>query len=57
MSEMIGRPLAVVTGASSGIGRALAAQFAENGYFARDNELADEPDKGQPDRSLLDSGR
>lgn len=32
MSEMIGRPLAVVTGASSGIGRALAAQFAENGY-------------------------
>ncbi|HET9971174.1 MAG TPA: SDR family NAD(P)-dependent oxidoreductase [Streptosporangiaceae bacterium] len=32
MSEMIGRPLAVVTGASSGIGRALAVQFAENGY-------------------------
>jgi short-subunit dehydrogenase len=32
MSEMIGRPLAVVTGASSGIGRELAAQFAGNGY-------------------------
>jgi uncharacterized protein len=32
MSEMIGRPLAVVTGASSGIGRELAARFAENGY-------------------------
>ncbi len=29
MSEMIGRPLAVVTGASSGIGRELAVQFAE----------------------------
>ena len=26
------RPLAVVTGASSGIGRELAARFAENGY-------------------------
>lgn len=32
MSEMIGRPLAVVTGASSGIGRELAAQFAGDGY-------------------------
>jgi short-subunit dehydrogenase len=32
MSEMIGRPLAVVTGASSGVGRELAVQFAENGY-------------------------
>ena len=30
--ETAGRPLAVVTGASSGIGRELAVQFAENGY-------------------------
>ncbi len=29
MSEMTGRPLAVVTGASSGIGRELAVRFAE----------------------------
>jgi short-subunit dehydrogenase len=32
VKETAGRPLAVVTGASSGIGRELAAQFAENGY-------------------------
>ncbi len=30
--EETGRPMAVVTGASSGIGRELAAQFAEHGY-------------------------
>jgi uncharacterized protein len=30
--EDTGRPFAVVTGASSGIGRELAAQFAEHGY-------------------------
>ena len=38
------RPLALVTGASSGIGRELAKQFAENGYdlivAAEDDELA-----------------
>lgn len=45
MSEMIGRPLAVVTGASSGIGRALAAQFAENGY---DLVVAAEDDRIEP---------
>jgi uncharacterized protein len=32
VNEPAGRPLAVVTGASSGIGREMAAQFAENGY-------------------------
>jgi short-subunit dehydrogenase len=32
MKDMTGKPLAVVTGASSGIGRELAARFAENGY-------------------------
>jgi short-subunit dehydrogenase len=32
MEAVEGRPLAVVTGASSGIGRELAARFAENGY-------------------------
>jgi short chain dehydrogenase len=32
VKETAGRPLAVVTGASSGIGRELAAQFAEKGY-------------------------
>jgi len=31
-SEVTGRPFAVVTGASSGIGYELAAQFAEHGY-------------------------
>ena len=53
MSEMIGRPLAVVTGASSGIGRELAAQFAGNGYdlvvAAEDDRIESEPDRGQPD--------
>jgi NAD(P)-dependent dehydrogenase (short-subunit alcohol dehydrogenase family) len=38
------RPLAVVTGASSGIGRELARQFATNGFdvvvAAEDDELA-----------------
>ncbi|MFY9929782.1 MAG: SDR family NAD(P)-dependent oxidoreductase [Streptosporangiaceae bacterium] len=32
MEDTTGNPLAVVTGASSGIGRELAARFAENGY-------------------------
>lgn len=32
MSTETGRPLALVTGASSGIGRELAKQFAEHGY-------------------------
>jgi NAD(P)-dependent dehydrogenase (short-subunit alcohol dehydrogenase family) len=32
MSTPGGRPLAVVTGASSGIGRELAVQFARAGY-------------------------
>lgn len=32
VKETAGRPLAVVTGASSGIGREMAAQFAEHGY-------------------------
>jgi len=32
MEHTTGNPLAVVTGASSGIGRELAAQFAEHGY-------------------------
>jgi uncharacterized protein len=32
MESALSRPLAVVTGASSGIGRELAARFAENGY-------------------------
>ncbi|HEY0506720.1 MAG TPA: SDR family NAD(P)-dependent oxidoreductase, partial [Blastococcus sp.] len=39
------RPLALVTGASSGIGRELAKQFAENGFdlivAAEDVELDD----------------
>ena len=39
------RPLALVTGASSGIGRELAKQFAENGFdlivAAEDVELGD----------------
>jgi short-subunit dehydrogenase len=39
-----GRPLAVVTGASSGIGRELAARFAENGY---DLVIAAEDDRIQ----------
>lgn len=41
--ETAGRPLAVVTGASSGIGRALASQFADLGFdviaAAEDEEL------------------
>jgi short-subunit dehydrogenase len=45
MSTSPDRPLAVVTGASSGIGRGLAKQFAENGFdlivAAEDAELAD----------------
>jgi short-subunit dehydrogenase len=45
MSTSPDRPLAVVTGASSGIGRELAKQFAENGFdlivAAEDAELAD----------------
>ena len=32
MQETVDRPLAVVTGASSGIGYELAKQFAENGF-------------------------
>jgi NAD(P)-dependent dehydrogenase (short-subunit alcohol dehydrogenase family) len=32
MESALSRPLAVVTGASSGIGRELAARFAESGY-------------------------
>jgi short-subunit dehydrogenase len=32
MNDTTGKPLAVVTGASSGIGRELAARFAEHGY-------------------------
>jgi short-subunit dehydrogenase len=32
MNDTTGKPLAVVTGASSGIGRELAARFAEYGY-------------------------
>jgi uncharacterized protein len=32
MQTVTGNPLAVITGASSGIGRELAARFAENGY-------------------------
>jgi NAD(P)-dependent dehydrogenase (short-subunit alcohol dehydrogenase family) len=31
-TEAVPRPLAVVTGASSGIGHELAKQFVENGY-------------------------
>jgi uncharacterized protein len=45
MSTSTSRPLAVVTGASSGIGLELAKQFATNGYdlviAAEDTELAD----------------
>lgn len=39
------RPLAVVTGASSGIGRALAQQFAEHDFsliIAAENEELDD---------------
>jgi short-subunit dehydrogenase len=32
MNDTTGKPLAMVTGASSGIGRELAARFAEHGY-------------------------
>jgi short-subunit dehydrogenase len=43
MTSTTNKPLAVVTGASSGIGLELAKQFAENGYdlviVAEDNEL------------------
>jgi uncharacterized protein len=45
VSESATRPLALVTGASSGIGRALAKQFAQHGYdlivAAEDVELDD----------------
>src|SRR5215218_8435534 len=45
MESSTTRPLAVVTGASSGIGLELARQFAENGFdlviAAEDEELAD----------------
>ncbi|SNR61401.1 SDR family NAD(P)-dependent oxidoreductase [Blastococcus mobilis] len=45
MSQSATRPLALVTGASSGIGRELARQFAENGFdlivAAEDVELDD----------------
>src|SRR3954469_5077900 len=45
MSQPSSRPLALVTGASSGIGRELAKQFAEHGYdlivAAEDVELDD----------------
>ena len=45
MSQPAARPLALVTGASSGIGRELAKQFAENGFdlivAAEDVELDD----------------
>src|SRR3954466_13023204 len=45
MDASSARPLALVTGASSGIGRELAKQFAENGFdlivAAEDVELAD----------------
>src|SRR3954447_24883652 len=45
MASTEARPLALVTGASSGIGFELAKQFAENGYdlvvAAEDEELAD----------------
>ncbi len=45
MSQPMARPLALVTGASSGIGRELAKQFAENGFdliaAAEDVELDD----------------
>jgi NAD(P)-dependent dehydrogenase (short-subunit alcohol dehydrogenase family) len=44
MSTPGGRPLAVVTGASSGIGRELAVQFARAGYdlvvAAEDDRIA-----------------
>ena len=49
MSEMIGRPLAVVTGASSGIGRVLP-ETAKAATQARMTE----PDRGQPDRGQPD---
>jgi uncharacterized protein len=48
------RPLAVVTGASTGIGLALARQFAERGYDLV--IAADEPEIGDAARMLESSG-
>ena len=47
MSEMIGRPLAVVTGASSGIGRELANLATFDGV--EDLARMTEPGSGRPD--------
>ena len=47
MSNASTKPFAVVTGGSSGIGLALAKQFAQNGF---DLLLAAEPDGTRPGR-------
>ncbi len=47
------RPLALATGASSGIGRELTKQFAENGF---DLIVAAGPVVAKPDRQVTEPG-
>jgi uncharacterized protein len=57
VKETAGRPLAVVTGASAGIGRELAAQFAGNGYdlvVAAEDERIESVVPGPTDTEFFD---
>src|SRR3954447_20657580 len=61
MSATDTRPLAVVTGASSGIGLELAKQFAANGFdllvAAEDDELAGRPRALEACRVTVEAAR